>query len=733
MKPLSGRSFTTAFLLLLVVTVGASYSDCFGVGFYFDDRYGILDNTAIRSLLNIPSFFVNPYACWAMQGQEDMRPVLLVTYALNYAMSGIEPWSYHALNLLLHLVASALVFVLVRDHVWWPVAERGPNGTARVPAAAAALFFALAPLNSQPVVYLWARSALLCVTLYLGAFLAYLRQRRLLGSTLLVLALLTKAIAVTLPVVLVAYDFIYRDRMRYRDWEQYVRDWRRLTRPIGVPLLLVALYLAYRVAVLPAAAPETRKEAWVTPSIWFMSQWSALVYYVRLFVWPDGLSMDHDFAYTTNPLTLRAAGALSTLGLWVWGAVRVARRYPQVAFATAWFFITLAPESSFSPLGEVINDHRPYIAASLGLSVLLVWIVEQAAARCGSRRRVVFIVVVALACCAAVPFNRYRTWQWGDAFRIWDDTTRKSPNNARAWMNAGQMLVARGDLTVARPYLERARELNPRYAQVYMNLSVLAAREGQLDEALRWAQQAVELAPAQGQGHYYLGQAYQWLGQRDEAMAAYRRAVELNPRDAASHQALAALGGSNSAGPAAIAAPADEVRLMADGLAALQKARDPARAAELFRQVLAHNPTHYGATYQLALALDQTGQAVEARALWEKVLEMAVRFDDPPTAQAARTRLARDDAVVAAVEVHMRAGLDALYTRHDAPAAVSEFRQVLEHNPTHYGATYQLATALDTAGQRDEARRLWERVLEMAERYSDAPTAATARSRLAGN
>src|SRR5436190_765620 len=168
----AGRNFTLLVVALLVLGIGAGYSGSFAVGFYFDDAYGIVNNPSIKSLRNIPSFFTDPHAYWTEHTQVDVRPVLLITYAVNYAISGLQPWSYHVLNLILHFIAAVLVFLTVRDHLWWPASDRGRDGEARIPAAAAALFFALAPLNTQPVNYVWARSALLCVTLYLGAFLA---------------------------------------------------------------------------------------------------------------------------------------------------------------------------------------------------------------------------------------------------------------------------------------------------------------------------------------------------------------------------------------------------------------------------------------------------------------------------------------------------------------------------------------------------------------------------------
>lgn len=702
--------------ILLLIGIGACYANSFGIGFYFDDAYGIVNNPAIRSFRNIPRFFLDPFAVWTEATQVDMRPFLLISFALNYAISGLSPWSYHVLNLLLHFTAAFLVYFIVRDHLWWPASERGPQGEARFPAAAAALFFALAPLNSQPVNYIWARSALLCVTLYLGALLAFLRQRRWLGAVLYSLALFTKAIAVTLPAAILLHDFLYRDR-RHRSLRRYLRDWPRLIRLIAIPALLAGGYVLYRHLVLPPWTAQARQSPGITPWVWFMSQWSAQLYYVRLFFWPVGLSADHDFPYTTSLLATRAWLPLLTILTWLAAAVRLAPRYPQVAFATFWFFITLSPESSFAPLAEVINDHRPYIATSLGLSLLLAWLLDRAAALAGPRHRAAFCAAVALVCLVAIPATRYRTWQWGDGLRIWEATVEASPNNGRAWMNAGLQYMSRGDFREARRHFERARELSPRYAYVYMNLSVLEAAEGNLDAALADAQQAVQLQPQLSLTHFYLGNALEKLGRTDDAVAAYQAAVDRNHNDTRAAQALSRLTGPVS----------PEESLMADGLYALRTLNDPAHAAESFRRVLELNPTHYGATFQLARALDASGRPGEARRYWEQAEVMAEKYADRATLEAARTRLAQQDAIND--EGLMRMGLNALQQRN-AGAAAEYFRQVLEHTPTHYGATYQLAAALDAAGKSNEALPVWRKVLHMAEGYGDTATASTARSRL---
>lgn len=719
-----GRKFTYLFFALLAFGLAVSYSNGFGIGFYFDDTYGIANNPAIRSLRNIPSFFVNPHAIWTEPTQVDLRPVLLITYAVNYAISGVQPWSYHVLNLILHFIASVLVFIAVRDHIWWPASERGADGAARIPAAAAALFFALAPLNSQPVNYIWARSALLCVTLYLGAFLAFLRHRWTLGSMLFALALLTKAIAVTLPVMFLVHDFVFRDRSLYPTIKSYIRDWRRLIVSLVLLGFLDIAYIGYRHFFLPDWTATARMASGVTPWVWFMSQWSALLYYVRLFLWPDGLSVDHDFPATTSLLATRAWGSLAVLLLWAAFALKAARRYPQVTFATAWFFLTLAPESSFAPLAEVINDHRPYIASSLGLSVLLAWLIDRAAALIAQRQRqTVFIAASLILCAAALPFNRYRTWQWSDSLRIWEDTTRKSPNNGRAWMNTGLAYMGRGDLVSARRYFERARDLTPQYAWVYMNLSVLETNEGHPEKALAQAQEALRLRPDVSMTHYYLGEALEKMGRANEAAAAYQQAIRLDPRYNAPRVALARLGKFD---------PQSESAMMSAGLHALYSGRDPNAAIVQFRKVLEKNPNHYGATFQLAKALDQAGKPNDARPVWEQVLKMAEENKDKDTANTARTRLA-EPAVASAEfsqEETMKKGLDLLYARNNPNAAAAEFRKVLERNPRHYGANFQLATALDRGGKSKEARPVWEKMLKLAEATNDKETIATVRARL---
>jgi Tfp pilus assembly protein PilF len=193
--------------------------------------------------------------------------------------------------------------------------------------------------------------------------------------------------------------------------------------------------------------------------------------------------------------------------------------------------------------------------------------------------------------------------------------------------------------------------------------------------------------------------------------------------------ALAMVIAATACGTAREQAQADSANvLMERGLAQLYQTNDPVAAQDVFRDVIRRNPTHYGAHYQLAVALDRGGNPTQARAAWEEMRKLAESIRDTATLATVQRRLASPD--TASVDAMMALGLDLLYKKSDAAGAAQQFRAVVAKVPTHYGATYQLAKSLDIAGQRDQATPYWRKVLGMATQYRDERTIQQARERL---
>jgi cytochrome c-type biogenesis protein CcmH/NrfG len=179
-------------------------------------------------------------------------------------------------------------------------------------------------------------------------------------------------------------------------------------------------------------------------------------------------------------------------------------------------------------------------------------------------------------------------------------------------------------------------------------------------------------------------------------------------------------------------APETEEAMMKAGLEALYERGDPNAAAAQFGKILERTPNHYGATFQLAMALERAGKTAETRAQWQKMLALAEAVRDKETATVARARIGQAPAASEPVsdDAVMKSGLDFLYTRHDPNGAAAEFRKVLARTPNHYGATFQLAAALDQAGKKSEAHPLWEKMLKLAEAANDKETLRLVRERL---
>lgn len=247
-----------------------------------------------------------------------------------------------------------------------------------------------------------------------------------------------------------------------------------------------------------------------------------------------------------------------------------------------------------------------------------------------------FALLVTLTTTALGTATFLRNQTWRDDLTLWLDATRKAPNNPRAWLNAGNAALQRGDVEQARPLLLEAHRLHPCYAYVQMNLSVLAWKTGDLEESLRWTDDAVRCRPGLALAHYYRAAALERLRRLDEALEAYRQTTQLDASHAdawfAQGRLLEVLGEATGAARAyekALAAnPLHADAAMRAGLLYHYRLRDPTTAIAHYRAVLRHIPQHYGAHYQLAMALLQSGRKGEAIRAWRAFVPLAEAAGD---------------------------------------------------------------------------------------------------------
>ena len=595
--------------LVLAGVVAAAYSNSLDVPFAFDDWHAVEQNPAIRDLVNLPRFFTDPTTFSVLRENRDLRPLLVLSLALNYQVSGLAPWSYHLVNLVLHWLVCLLVFRIVRDHLWL-----GPGEAVPV-ALAAALLVAVHPLNTEAVNYVSSRSALLTTACYLGAFDAAVRRRWGLACLLAAAAMLTKSIAVTLPLAIVMYLLLDRAERRTSGF-----PWGPLA---GLTAVAVA-GVAYRLWLLPPSIFQTSRQADVTPLIYFRTQWSALLYYLRLFLWPNALVIDRlDYPWSRSWLDVQAWGSLLAIALIaavVWRLARVRRAF---AFAALWVPITLAAESSVFPLAEAVNEHRPYLAM-LGLAsfaALAIWLVADAAARrLAAPPPWPFAVVVTGVVTLLGAATYARTEVWRDPLALWIDATRKAPLKLAGMAQRRSRRDARGrpaagahdaDGSPSPEPLLRVRADEPGRARGPRGTPRRVAALGRRCGALQPRTRPGTCAPRRG---------------LRAARPTRRRAGRLSGSHPHRPGPCRGMAGAGTLLEARGDGPPPWTRTIARSrstrptstsqCAALSSciASSASRraAVERYRRVLASNPEHYGAHYQIAVALLATGRHDEA-------------------------------------------------------------------------------------------------------------------------
>ena len=407
--------FLSAVILLLATLVG--YWNTFDVPLVFDDLLTIQANSGLQFGDNLrPSI-------WAT------RPLLYLSFAINYALHGQRVWGYHFVNFLLHFVNGILV-LLIATHLFRYFALDEPQ--ARTYALAAAAFFLLHPVQTESVTYVSSRSELLSTIFYSLAFLTFIKtDERKIGflrswvvAIPFVLGLFVKETVISLPAALVAYDYLFLSEAKFGE---VLRRWRFYVTFVAGGVL-AAVFLVTAVLNHTIGPSLSHISTWH----YFLTQLRVTVTYIRLLVFPVGLNLDYDFPPSTSPFALPVIASAALLVGLLGCAWYLRKRQPVLSFSIFWFFITLAPTSSFVPIRDVIFEHRLYLPL-VGVSLVFPLLIGFIRLRLQPKLRISLVAPVAallvLLCVATVLRNEV----WRDDVRLWSDVVAKSPHKARPY------------------------------------------------------------------------------------------------------------------------------------------------------------------------------------------------------------------------------------------------------------------------------------------------------------
>ena len=624
--------------VVLFLLAAAVYANTYGNQFTYDDRAVVLSDHRIRSLHSLASLFTRDY--WMLEGTNLYRPVTMLTLALNYALSGESPLSYHLISQLLHGLNTVLLFLFLGNFF-------RDEGHLRLRFLAAAVF-AVHPAATEAVNLVVGRAELLAFAFSLSAFQLFIRRGRgtgyLRGSLLLyVLAMLSKESAMILPLFLLLYHLFFErgtDRSRFRDMAGY-----------GAAFLLIA---AVRYAVIGSFGPDESMQyfkgiSWTSTAL---TMAKVMAYYGKIVLWPVGLQVLYGFndipvaSSLLDPWVLPSIAVLLALAAAAW---LLYRRDRTLSFFIVWPFIAFLPVMNvIVPTGALLGIrflYLPMVGYSVLIASLLTMLPDRAAAALQRERSLQPRRWGDLAAGAVLLFlavlTVVRNSEWKDSETLFSKELARSPESTLALsvlaqslpleraealalkslaLNPiepvslyvmGTLLEKKGDYAGAEQFYRRSLTGHPT-AETLQALGRLLSNTGRLAEAEEVFRKAIGLKPYWSPAYEDLAVVLLRKGERDAALSLVQQALRINPGSAAAYNLLGTC---------------------------YKEAGDAGKAIQAFQRAIAAAPDLLEARYNLADSYEQIDPAMAVRA-WQEYVQAAETLDsERPWVAHARGRI----------------------------------------------------------------------------------------------
>ena len=534
--PESRRNLTLLLAILLVAGTALLYAPAVRNGFvnYDDPDYVTRNPEVLRGLTPHGVVWAfgtkNPAANW--------HPLTWMSHMLDVSWYGVHPFGHHLTNVVLHCLGVVLLFLFLQ------------RATARpLSSAAVAALFALHPLNVESVAWVAERKAVLCMVflaLTLWSYLWYTAKpsvaRYLLLTLLFALALMSKAMVITVPFVLVLLDYWPLNRILVSQPPPHANSGAPAVSTTDSPSFFPALgrSVIEKIPLFAMAAVD----GWITwhihqsegaltaamPLAWRLKNavYSYLAYLGKA-VWPSNLAVFYPHPENSLPAWKVGVAALVIVGISaaVWHFRK--RRYLLVGWL--WFLGTLVPVGGIIQSGRQGMADRYIYIPILGLLIAVVWLLAELAARLEIRPAIAGTCFVLIAA-PYVYLTHQQIGYWRDSYTLFGHALQVTENNGIAENNFGAALMELGQPQLAAPHFAAAVRLTPDVTSAHYNLGVVLQTRNELDAA---AQQykfviAKSFDPVERvRSHNNLGALYLMTNNDPAALTEFSAAIALSP------------------------------------------------------------------------------------------------------------------------------------------------------------------------------------------------------------
>ena len=497
---------------------------------YDDDAY-VYENPAVTGGLT----FRGIEAAFTKGSAENWDPVTTISHMLDCQLYGLNAGGHHMTNVLLHGASAILLFLVLRlmTGALWR-------------SAFVAAVFAIHPLRVESVAWVTERKDVLSglfFMLTLWAYVRYVRQplslrRYLMIMLCFVLGLMSKAMLVTLPLVLLLLDYWPLKRFTGPGFASGgagpVEGLKIFSFPLRliiekIPLLMLSLASCVVAIIAQGHAVQPLEKFPLSLRIG-----NALVSYVAYgwqMFYPAGLAVFHPYPASGLPAWEVILAFLILLAISV-GVFHWRRPCPYLLVGWLWYLVMLMPVIGLVQIaGQARADRYTYLP-QIGLYLALTWSVAELGARWRFRRPVLGgLAVMVVAALSAGSF--IQTSYWHDSETLWAHTIACTTNNAIAHYNFGMTILPKARVAEALAHFQKAVKIDPNYARAHVSLGAAFFQQGRVDEAIAHFQKALtmEITPDPSAVYYDLGIALLQQDRVDEAIAHFQKAVEIRPGD----------------------------------------------------------------------------------------------------------------------------------------------------------------------------------------------------------
>ncbi len=520
--------FPVAVPLVVALLTFTAFVPALSSGFVsWDDDRNFLTNPSFRGLGMHQLTWM-----WSTFHLGHYVPLSWMTLGLDYVVWGMNPTGYHLTNLLLHASDAVLVYFVALRLVERSLSPANPIHPRRlaIASAFAALVFSVHPLRVESVAWITERRDVLSCLFYLSSALLYLRavdagaeQRRSYWLSVIAFAcaLLSKATAVTLPVILLLLNVFPLRRLEVRPG----RWWSEAARSVYREILPFALLAAGTVVMTFIALPHL-------PQLRVAQKVAVSSYSVAFYVWktvlPSGLAPLYSMPPTIDPFATRYLVSYAVLFTLTAGAWIARTRLPIAAIAWFSFLVAILPMLGLVQNGpQIAADRYTYFAAPyLGIPAAVVLMDSRRTVRLAAMGIGATIIVVLCL------LTWDQTTVWHDSQSLWTRVLAVDRDSPIAHNNMGNVVFEQKRFDAAIRHYRTAIAMSPGYAEAHNNLGVALSRQSKYSDAIAEYQRAIAARPTYDEAYDNWGVSLAAQGQAADAVARYQQAIAINPMNA---------------------------------------------------------------------------------------------------------------------------------------------------------------------------------------------------------